>query len=75
MLGPHFYGIDLMRMPADEWCCFGANTSPGYSCFESGRGQLISAALARFMMEADLRPSPSRELAGRDPLLSGRSGV
>jgi glutathione synthase/RimK-type ligase-like ATP-grasp enzyme len=53
MLGLHFSGIDLMRTPDDEWYCFEVNPSPGYSYFEQGSGQQISAALARFMMDAD----------------------
>ena len=55
MLGLHFSGIDLMRTPDDEWFCFEVNPSPGYSYFEGGSGQPISAALARFMMDADRR--------------------
>lgn len=53
MLGLHFTGIDLMRTPDDEWYCFEVNTSPGYSYFERGSGQPISAALARFMADVD----------------------
>jgi glutathione synthase/RimK-type ligase-like ATP-grasp enzyme len=56
MLGLHFSGIDLMRTPQDEWYCFEVNTSPGYSYFERGSGQPISAALARIMIDADRRP-------------------
>jgi glutathione synthase/RimK-type ligase-like ATP-grasp enzyme len=52
-LGLYFSGIDLMRTPDDEWYCFEVNPSPGYSYFERGSGQPISAALARFMREAD----------------------
>jgi glutathione synthase/RimK-type ligase-like ATP-grasp enzyme len=55
MLGLHFSGIDLMRTPDDQWFCFEVNTSPGYSYFECGSGQQISAALARFMIAADRR--------------------
>lgn len=55
MLGLHFSGIDLMRTPEDEWYCFEVNPSPGYSYFETGSGQPISRALARFMIEADRR--------------------
>jgi glutathione synthase/RimK-type ligase-like ATP-grasp enzyme len=55
MLGLHFSGIDLMRTPDGAWYCFEVNPSPGYSYFEQGGGQPISAALARFMMDADRR--------------------
>lgn len=53
MLGLHFSGIDLMRTPDDEWYCFEVNPSPGYSYFEQGSGQPISAALARLLIDAD----------------------
>ena len=52
-LGLHFTGIDLMRTPGGEWFCFEVNPSPAYSYFEQGGGQPISAALARFMVDAD----------------------
>jgi hypothetical protein len=55
MLGLHFSGIDLMRTPDDEWFCFEVNSSPGYSYFELGSGQPISAALAGLMIDADRR--------------------
>ena len=54
-LGLHFSGIDLMRTPDDEWFCFEVNPSPAYSFFEQASGQPLSAALARFMIEADRR--------------------
>jgi glutathione synthase/RimK-type ligase-like ATP-grasp enzyme len=54
-LGLHFSGIDLMRTPDDEWFCFEVNPSPAYSFFEHASGQPLSAALARFMIEADRR--------------------
>jgi glutathione synthase/RimK-type ligase-like ATP-grasp enzyme len=63
VLGLHFSGIDLMRTPDGEWYCFEVNTSPGYSYFEWGSGQPISAALAKFMIDAD-RAAPERTLAG-----------
>ena len=56
MLGLHFSGIDLMRTPQDDWFCFEVNPSPAYSYFEREGGQPISAALARFLVEADQRP-------------------
>ena len=59
MLGLHFSGIDLMRTPDDEWYCFEVNSSPGYSYFEQGSGQPISAALARLMIDADRRQGGS----------------
>jgi glutathione synthase/RimK-type ligase-like ATP-grasp enzyme len=52
-LGLHFSGIDLIRTPQDEWYCLEVNPSPAYSYFEVGSGQPISAALAKYMMDAD----------------------
>ena len=52
-LGLHFSGIDLIRTPQDQWYCLEVNPSPAYSYFEIGSGQPISAAIARFMMDAD----------------------
>jgi glutathione synthase/RimK-type ligase-like ATP-grasp enzyme len=55
VLGLHFSGIDLMRTPSDEWFCFEANPSPAYSYFQLNSGLPISTALAKFMIEADVR--------------------
>jgi len=52
MLGLHFSGIDLMRTDDDEWYCFEVNPSPAYSYFQLNSGLPISAALAKFMMDA-----------------------
>ncbi len=55
ILGLHFSGIDLIRTPEDRWYCLEVNPSPAYSYFERGSGQPISAAFAKFMMDADER--------------------
>ncbi len=52
MLGLHFSGIDLMRTDDGEWFCFEVNPSPAYSYFQLNSGLPISAALAKFMMDA-----------------------
>jgi hypothetical protein len=57
MLELHFSGIDLIRTPHDEWYCLEVNPSPGYSYFETGSGQPIGGALAKFMMDADAERS------------------
>ena len=51
----HFTGIDLRRTPEDEWFCFEANPSPGFSYFASETGQPIASSLAKYLC----RPSQS----------------
>jgi glutathione synthase/RimK-type ligase-like ATP-grasp enzyme len=51
-LGLHFSGIDLMQATDGTWYCFEVNPSPGYPYFEMLSGQAISAALARFIIDA-----------------------
>ncbi len=66
-LGLHFSGIDLMRTPDDEWYCFEVNPSPGYPYFEMLSGQAISAALARFLMQASAAATLRRAGATNNP--------
>lgn len=48
-LGLGMAGIDLRIGADDEVYCFEVNPSPAYSYYESGTGQPISAALARYL--------------------------
>ncbi len=57
-LGLHFSGIDLMHTGDGEWYCFEVNPSPAFSYFEAASGQPIAAALARFMIDANMRAHP-----------------
>lgn len=51
-LGLTFTGIDLRRTPDDEWFCFEANPSPGFSYYERATGAPIAAAVADLMVAA-----------------------
>jgi hypothetical protein len=45
-----FAGLDLRRRPDGEHVCFEVNPMPGYSFYEDGTGQPISAALVRHLL-------------------------
>ena len=49
-LGLHFSGIDLRCTKENEWYCFEANPSPGYTYFSNGTGQKITEELTNFLM-------------------------
>lgn len=49
-LGLAFAGLDLCLTDEDEWYCFEANPSPGFSYFEAATGQPIADAVAAFLM-------------------------
>ncbi|MDF2192096.1 hypothetical protein [Paraflavitalea sp. CAU 1676] len=42
-------GIDLLRTHDDQWYCFEANPSPGFSYYENHTGQPIAAAVAHYL--------------------------
>lgn len=46
-------GIDLKVTPAGEHYCFEINPSPGFSYYEQGSGQPISAALADLLRDGE----------------------
>jgi RimK-like ATP-grasp domain len=50
-LGLPFVGIDLRLTSEDEWFCFEANPSPGFTYYESATGLPIRRAVARFLSE------------------------
>ena len=45
-----FAGLDLCVTDDDEWYCFEANPSPGFSYFEAATGQPIADAVAAYLM-------------------------
>ncbi len=46
-------GIDLRRTAADEWFCFEANPSPGFTYYEAATGQPIARSIAVLLTNAD----------------------
>lgn len=57
-LGFHFTGIDLRRTPDDEWYCFEANPSPGFSYFAAATGQPIAERVAALLCRFEPGPAP-----------------
>lgn len=48
-LGLAFAGLDLCVTDEEEWYCFEANPSPGFSYFEAATGQRIADAVADYL--------------------------